>query len=124
MVSSLHDGMNLVAKEYLAAKNGEDGVLVLSRFTGAARELNRALLINPYDTATFADTLATALEMSKEERRSRMHFLREGVRKNNIYRWAGKVLTTLASLRHDHPLGRSSLSLATPLVQTISSTSL
>jgi trehalose 6-phosphate synthase len=124
VVSSLHDGMNLVAKEYLAAKNGEDGVLVLSRFTGAARELNRALLINPYDTETFADTLATALEMKQEERMSRMHSLREGVRKNNIYRWAGKVLTTLASLRHDTILGRSSLTLSPPMGQTILSTSL
>lgn len=122
VVSSLHDGMNLVAKEYLAAKNGEDGVLVLSRFTGAARELNRALLINPYDTEMFADTLATALEMSREERMTRMHLLRETVKENNIYRWAGKVLTTLASLRRDNTLGCSSLSLSTEPMQAISGT--
>ncbi|MGH7965353.1 MAG: alpha,alpha-trehalose-phosphate synthase (UDP-forming) [Candidatus Binatia bacterium] len=101
MVSSLHDGMNLVAKEYVAAKNEEDGVLVLSRFTGAAREFSQALLVNPYDTETFADTLAAALEMGKEERSSRLRALREIVANNNIYRWAGKFLTTLASL-HSH----------------------
>jgi trehalose 6-phosphate synthase len=98
VVSSLHDGMNLVAKEYCAAINDGNGVLVLSRFTGAARELSKALLINPYDVETFADTLATALEMGVEERTSRMHALRDTVERNNIYRWAGKILTTLASL--------------------------
>lgn len=103
VVSSLHDGMNLVAKEYLAAKNDENGVLVLSRFTGAAREFSQALLINPYDTETFADTLSAALEMGKEERSSRLRALRDIVANNNIYRWAGKFLTTLASLQsHAH----------------------
>ncbi|HEV8712635.1 MAG TPA: trehalose-6-phosphate synthase [Candidatus Binatia bacterium] len=67
VVSSLHDGMNLVAKEYIAAKNDKSGVLVLSCFTGAARELDQALLINPYDTEMVADTLAAALMMNKEE---------------------------------------------------------
>ena len=108
VVSSLHDGMNLVAKEYVAAKTGEDGVLVLSRFTGAARELDQALLINPYDTETFADTLAAALDMETAERTARMHSLRDTVKSNNIYRWAGKILTTLASLHQklqpDHPV--------------------
>ena len=99
VVSSLHDGMNLVAKEYVAAKNDGEGALVLSRFTGAARELDQALLINPYDTETFADTLATALNMESEERAARMQRLRDTVKSNNIYRWAGKILTTLASLR-------------------------
>lgn len=98
VVSSLHDGMNLVAKEFVAAKNDGNGVLVLSRFTGAARELDQALLINPYDTETFADTLATALGMSDDEREGRMHGLRDTVKRNNIYRWAGKILTALASL--------------------------
>ncbi len=101
VVSSLHDGMNLVAKEYIAAKNDQNGVLVLSRFTGAARELSQALLINPYDTETFADTLAAALVMDLEERVSRVHALRSTVAGNNIYRWAGKVLSTLAALRSD-----------------------
>jgi trehalose-6-phosphate synthase len=98
VVSSLHDGMNLVAKEYVAAKNDHEGVLVLSRFTGAARELDQALLINPYDTETFANTLAAALDMEGEERKNRMHHLRDTVKSNNIYRWAGKILTTLDSL--------------------------
>jgi len=98
VVSSLHDGMNLVAKEYVAAKNDEDGVLVLSRFTGAARELDQALLINPYDTETFADTLAAALDMDISEREARMHRLRDTVKSNNIYRWAGKILSALAAL--------------------------
>jgi trehalose 6-phosphate synthase len=103
VVSSLHDGMNLVAKEYIAAKNNEDGVLVLSRFTGAARELDQALLINPYDTETFADTLATALDMEITEREARMHRLRDTVKSNNIYRWAGKILTALAALPRKQP---------------------
>jgi trehalose 6-phosphate synthase len=101
VVSSLHDGMNLVAKEYIAAANDEDGVLVLSRFTGAARELSQALLINPYDIEAFADTLAVALEMDLQERASRMRALRDTVEKHKIYRWAGKVLTTLSSLPGD-----------------------
>jgi len=113
VVSSLHDGMNLVAKEYVAAKNKEDGVLVLSRFTGAARELDQALLINPYDTETFADTLATALDMELAEREARMHRLRDTVKSNNIYRWAGKILTTLASLhREQHPVSAVSVDIA------------
>jgi trehalose 6-phosphate synthase len=103
VVSSLHDGMNLVAKEYIAAKNDEDGVLVLSRFTGAARELDQALLINPYDTETFADTLAMALDMEITEREARMHRLRDTVKSNNIYRWAGKILTALAALPRKQP---------------------
>jgi trehalose 6-phosphate synthase len=72
---------------------------VLSRFTGAAREFQQALLINPYDTEDFADTLARALEMDLSERRIRMEALRETVANNNIYRWAGKVLSTLFTLQ-------------------------
>jgi trehalose 6-phosphate synthase len=105
VVSALHDGMNLVAKEYVAAKNDGNGVLVLSQFTGAARELRQALLINPYDTETFADTLASALEMSAGERESRMWSLRDTVAWNNIYRWAGKVLQTLTTLPHEAKKG-------------------
>jgi len=93
--------MNLVAKEYVAAKNDRNGVLVLSYFTGAARELSQALLINPHDTETFADTLAAALTIDVEERGWRMRTLRDTVERNNIYRWAGTMLTTLASLRGD-----------------------
>jgi len=99
IVSSLHDGMNLVAKEYVAARSDGNGILVLSRFTGAARELQQALLINPYATEDFADTLARALKMDLGERRVRMGALRETVANNNIYRWAGKVLSTLLTLQ-------------------------
>ncbi|MGE0821167.1 MAG: trehalose-6-phosphate synthase [Candidatus Binatia bacterium] len=98
VVSSLHDGMNLVAKEYVAAKTDNSGVLVLSQFTGAARELRQALLFNPYDSETFADTLAMALELPEEDRFSRMRALRATVEVNNLYRWAGKMLNTLTSL--------------------------
>jgi trehalose 6-phosphate synthase len=98
VVSSLHDGMNLVAKEYVAANTTANGVLVLSRFTGAARELREALLINPYDTENFADTLAAALTMEAGERAERMQTLRATVENNNIYRWAGKMLSTVISL--------------------------
>jgi trehalose 6-phosphate synthase len=104
VVSALHDGMNLVAKEYVAARSDGNGVLVLSRFTGAARELQQALLINPYATEDFTDTLARALEMDSVERRARMGALRETVANNNIYRWAGKVLSTLFTLQDSHCL--------------------
>jgi trehalose 6-phosphate synthase len=106
IVSSLHDGMNLVAKEYVAARSDGNGVLVLSRFTGAARELQQALLINPYDTEDFSDTLVRALEMDSNERRARMGALRETVANNNIYRWAGKVLSTLFTLQGSRCLGQ------------------
>jgi len=104
VVSALHDGMNLVAKEYIAAKNDERGVLLLSYFTGAARELSQALLINPYDTESFADTLAMAFAMDPKEQASRLRALRETVGKNNIHRWAGKVLTAACSLRGERKL--------------------
>jgi trehalose 6-phosphate synthase len=95
VVSSLHDGMNLVAKEYVAARADEDGVLVLSRFTGAARELTDALLINPFDAEELSDAFAQALSMPEEERRKRMRKMRAVVEKGNIFRWAGKALSEL-----------------------------
>ena len=95
VVSSLDDGMNLVAKEYAAARNDGDGVLILSEFAGAAVELTGAVLINPYDTAGFAAALKTAVEMPEKERRSRMVKLRRTVRRNNIYRWGGALLSRL-----------------------------
>lgn len=95
LVSSLHDGMNLVAKEYVAARGDGKGVLVLSHFTGAARELEQAVLVNPYATDELADALKTALEMPPEERAKRLERLRETVREANIYRWAGKIITEL-----------------------------
>jgi trehalose-6-phosphate synthase len=98
IVSSLHDGMNLVAKEYVASRIDENGVLILSRFTGAARELTEALLINPYATDEFAETIKEAIEMSPAAMRKRMHKLRDTVQNNNIYRWAGKIATELSNI--------------------------
>jgi alpha,alpha-trehalose-phosphate synthase [UDP-forming] len=95
IVSSLHDGMNLVAKEYVASRTDEDGVLILSPFTGAARELTDALLVNPYATDHFAEAIRMALEMKREERQRRMKRMREVVRENNIYKWAADVISEL-----------------------------
>jgi len=98
LVSSIHDGMNLVAKEFAAARADERGVLVLSQFTGAARELDRAVLVNPMDTERFADALCQALEMPEEEQAERMRRMREVVRENNIYRWAGRIVNEMRKL--------------------------
>jgi trehalose 6-phosphate synthase len=95
VVSALHDGMNLVAKEFVASRFDEDGVLILSPFTGAARELPDALLANPYATDHFADAIKTALEMPKAERRKRMRKMREVVQENNIYKWAADIISDL-----------------------------
>ena len=105
LVTSLHDGMNLVAKEYVAAREDEGGVLILSRFTGASRDLRDALLVNPYDTDKLAAALHTALTMSPEERQARMHRMRESVREHNIYWWGANLITELAQVRlPDHAL--------------------
>jgi trehalose 6-phosphate synthase len=98
-VSSLDDGMNLVAKEFVAARDDERGVLVLSRFTGAARELTEALIVNPYDLDEAASALAAALEMPPEEQRVRMRSMRAFVAEFNVYRWAGRMLVEAARLR-------------------------
>ena len=98
-VSSLHDGMNLVAKEFVAAREDERGVLVLSEFTGAARELTEALIVNPYDLDEASDALAAALNMSTEEQRDRMRSMRAYVSEFNVYRWAGRMLSDAARLR-------------------------
>jgi trehalose 6-phosphate synthase len=98
VVSSLHDGMNLVAKEYVSARIDGDGVLVLSRFTGAAVELQDALLINPYDISEFAGKIKEAIEMPEAERRRRMKNMRETVAGNNIYRWGASMVTRLISI--------------------------
>jgi trehalose 6-phosphate synthase len=98
VVSSLHDGMNLVAKEFVSCRRDEDGVLVLSRFTGAARELEGALRINPYDRGEHAGAIGKALSMTRAGRRRRMKEMREKARANNIFRWAGKILQELARL--------------------------
>ena len=99
LVTSLHDGMNLVAKEFVAARNDEQGVLILSRFAGASHELTDALVVNPYDTDELADSIHRALEMSPEERRVRMQRMRAQVREHNIYRWAGNLVSELTSVR-------------------------
>lgn len=98
-VSSLHDGMNLVAKEFVAARDDEQGVLVLSQFTGAARDLTEALIVNPYDLRQASEALATALSMSTDEQRERMRSMRRMVAEFNVYRWAGRMLVDAAELR-------------------------
>ena len=98
-VSSLHDGMNLVAKEFVAARDDERGVLVLSQFTGAARELTEALIVNPYDLEEASAALAAALTMPPEEQRDRMRAMRAFVAEFNVYRWAGRMLVDAARLR-------------------------
>jgi trehalose 6-phosphate synthase len=107
LVSSLHDGMNLVAKEFVAARPDEQGVLILSRFTGAARELPDALLVNPYDIEEMADALRAALEMHGEERKIRMQRMRKVVREHNIYRWAGNLIGELCEVRLEESGARS-----------------
>ncbi len=99
LVTSLHDGMNLVAKEYLAARDDEDGVLVLSKFTGAAVELRDALIVNPYDIDGVADAIHRGLEMNATDRRLRMQRMRRQVMEHNVYRWAANVLGDLRELR-------------------------
>ena len=99
MVTSLHDGMNLVAKEYIAARSDEGGALILSRFTGASHELTDAFAVNPYDTDELARVTHAALAMSQEERQVRMHRMRALVRENNVYRWAGNLIAELADIR-------------------------
>jgi trehalose-6-phosphate synthase len=106
LVTSLHDGMNLVAKEFCAERDDGDGVLVLSRFAGAARELSDALIVNPYDVDQTADALLRALQMPEEERRARMGRLRETVRENNIYRWAGNLVLELTQVAPLQPAAR------------------
>ncbi|MEO6565814.1 MAG: trehalose-6-phosphate synthase [Casimicrobiaceae bacterium] len=98
-VSSLHDGMNLVAKEFIASRDDERGVLVLSQFAGASRELPEALIVNPYDAEECADALHIALSMPAEEQRIRMRLMRNIVREFNVYRWAGRMLLDAASMR-------------------------
>ena len=95
VVSPLHDGMNLVAKAYVAAKTGGDGVLVLSEFAGAARELSEALLINPCDAEQFADAIHEALTMEPGERQTRMRSMQAVVEKHNEYAWAASFLACL-----------------------------
>ena len=98
VVSSLHDGMNLVAKEFVAARDDEDGVLVLSALAGAAQELRDALIINPYDIDGFAGALVRAVDMPPDERRARMRSMRRVVAGRNVFDWASDILEGLESL--------------------------
>ncbi len=99
LVTSLHDGMNLVAKEFVAARDDEQGVLILSQFAGASRELPEALVVNPYDADQCAAALQLGLTMPAAEQRDRMRIMRGVVREFNIYRWAGRMLLDAAVMR-------------------------
>ncbi|HUJ82240.1 MAG TPA: trehalose-6-phosphate synthase, partial [Candidatus Acidoferrales bacterium] len=99
MVTSLHDGMNLVAKEFVASRDDEEGALILSQFTGATRELRDALIVNPYDTDQLAAAIQTALEMDANERQARMRRMRQIVKEHNVFRWAGNLIAELAEIR-------------------------
>ena len=101
LVTSLHDGMNLVAKEFVSSREDESGVLMLSRFTGASRELRDALVVNPYDTEEMSEAIHYGLEMDSKERRARMQRMRQTVREQNIYRWAGTLIAELCQVRLD-----------------------
>jgi trehalose 6-phosphate synthase len=103
MVTSLHDGMNLVAKEYVGVRNDESGVLILSQFTGASRELRDALIVNPYDIEEMAETIRMALEMDLAEQKARMRRMRETLRNRNIYYWAVDLISALAQVRLEKP---------------------
>jgi trehalose 6-phosphate synthase len=104
LVNSLHDGMNLVAKEFVAARDDEDGVLILSTFAGASRELPEAVLINPFDVTETAEAMETAMRMGRDERRNRMSLMRRTVKENNVYRWAGRMLMDAARIRQRQSL--------------------
>ena len=99
VVSSLHDGMNLVAKEFVAARSDEQGALILSQFAGASRELTDALIVNPFDPEAMGEAFFQGLTMPEAEQRERMRRMRETVRDNNVFRWAGSMLLDAARLR-------------------------
>jgi trehalose 6-phosphate synthase len=109
MVSSLHDGMNLVAKEFVASRDDERGVLILSQFTGAARELPEAIIVNPYDTDQCAQALQAALTMPAAEQRARLRLMRGLIQEFNVYRWAGRMLLDAAGMRSRRRLLQRSL---------------
>ena len=101
MVTSLHDGMNLVAKEFVAARDDGEGALILSRFTGASRELRDALIVNPYDTEELSEAIRLALEMDSADRSARMRRMQQVVKTYNVYRWAGNLIAELSDIRLD-----------------------
>jgi trehalose 6-phosphate synthase len=98
LVTSLHDGMNLVAKEFVASRVDEKGVLILSQFTGAAQDLKEALIINPYDGEQTSEAIKTALSMPINEQTRRMKKLRMAVRNYNIYRWSAEFLRSMVNI--------------------------
>jgi len=106
LVTSLHDGMNLVAKEFIVARKDGQGALILSRFTGASHELADALVVNPYDTDELAQAIHAALTMPAEEREARMLRMRAVVQENNVYRWAGNLIGELVAIRLGRPEAR------------------
>lgn len=103
LVTSLHDGMNLVAKEFIASREDERGALILSTFAGAALELTDALQVNPYDVQQMAAALHRSLEMSEEEQAARMRHMRKNIREHNVFRWAANLLSDLTEIRIDAP---------------------
>jgi len=107
IVSSLHDGMNIVAKEYIASRSDGDGVLLLSQFTGAARELLEAVSFNPFDAEVFVEKIRYALEMPENERRRRMSSLRETVSEKNIYKWAGDIVSEFVKIQNTTAASRT-----------------
>jgi trehalose 6-phosphate synthase len=98
--------MNLVAKEFAAARDDEDGVLILSTFAGASRELLEALLVNPFDVSETAAAIETAILMPRDQRRERMQLMRRTVKENNVYRWAGRMLMDAARVRQRQALAK------------------
>ncbi|HYE56213.1 MAG TPA: trehalose-6-phosphate synthase [Chitinophagaceae bacterium] len=100
MITSLHDGMNLVAKEYIASRDHNDGALILSQFAGASQELHGAMIINPYDIEQSADAIKAALEMSEEEQQVKMKQMRRMVMSHNVYAWAASILRSMASIQN------------------------
>jgi trehalose 6-phosphate synthase len=112
VVSSLHDGMNLVAKEFVAARCDGDGALVLSRFTGSAQELSGALLVNPYSVEALAKAMRRALQMPEQQRRFRMAQMRKQVCEQNVYRWGGAIVSDIMQIRQVRQLRSLSAELA------------
>lgn len=99
MVTSLHDGMNLVAKEFIASRSDENGVLILSQFTGAANELKDALIVNPYNIEEMTNNIYNSLTMESNEKKERMRHMRSHLREHNVYNWAGNLITALSRIR-------------------------
>jgi trehalose 6-phosphate synthase len=99
LITALHDGMNLVAKEFVASRHDEEGVLILSAFTGASHELADAIIVNPYDTDEMAGAIRQALEMDAGESAARMRRMRQVVAEHNVYRWAGSLIGELCDIR-------------------------